>query len=159
MAYTEYNLMILSHVLAKFSITLREIFWSLYMTFHTNYSSSQSCDINWLVICTDGSNPSRICRVRIVAWPKKLAPCILAHEVGPGCHDRKMFIPCWSSGAAIATWRDQLELVYMYLGTIYISTEFRPDQTSNWPAGGNLGKPTKCYWSWSNDSIISKFLS
>jgi hypothetical protein len=58
-------------------------------------SGSQSCDINWLVICTDGQNPSIICCVRIVVWPKKLAPCILSHEVGPGCHDRKMFGPCW----------------------------------------------------------------
>jgi hypothetical protein len=57
MAYTEYNLIILSHiVLAKFSIT------------------------------------------SIVVWPKKLAPGILAHEVGPGCHDRKMFVACWSLG-------------------------------------------------------------
>jgi hypothetical protein len=23
--------------------------------------------------------------------------------MGPGCHDRKIFVPCWSSGAAIAT--------------------------------------------------------
>jgi hypothetical protein len=36
MANTEYNLIILSHiVLAKFSITSREIFWSL-LTFHAN---------------------------------------------------------------------------------------------------------------------------
>jgi hypothetical protein len=27
--------------------------------------------------------------VRIVVWPKKLAPCILAHEVGPGCLGQK----------------------------------------------------------------------
>jgi hypothetical protein len=58
---------------------------------------------------------SRICRLRIVVWPKKLAPCILAHEVGPGCHDRNIVVPCWSSGAAIATWRDQLELVYLHI--------------------------------------------
>jgi hypothetical protein len=39
------NLIILSHiVLAKFSITSREIFWSLLIS-HANYSSSQSCDI------------------------------------------------------------------------------------------------------------------
>jgi hypothetical protein len=27
----------------------------------------------------------------------------------------------------------------MYLGTIYISTEFRPDRTSNMAPGGHLG--------------------
>jgi hypothetical protein len=40
----------------------------------------------------------RICRVRIIVCPKKLAPCILSDEVGPGCHGRKMFVPCWSLG-------------------------------------------------------------
>jgi hypothetical protein len=35
-------------------------------------------------------------RVWIVVWPKKLAPCILSHEVGPGCYDRKMFVAGWS---------------------------------------------------------------
>jgi hypothetical protein len=43
-------------------------------------------------------NPSRICRVRIVVWPKKLAPCILSHEVGPGCYDRKIIVAGWSFG-------------------------------------------------------------
>jgi CDP-diglyceride synthetase len=47
-------LIILSHiVLVKVSIPPREIFWSL-LTFHANYTSSQSHDINSLVICTDG---------------------------------------------------------------------------------------------------------
>jgi hypothetical protein len=42
-----------------------------------------------IVLAKFSRNPSRICRVRIIVWPKKLAPCILSHEVGPGCHDRK----------------------------------------------------------------------
>jgi hypothetical protein len=90
MVYTEYNLIILSYTdLAKYS----DRYW---LSMKTN--SSQSCDKNWLVIYTDWYNPSRICRVRIVVWPKKIAPCILSHEVGPGCHDRTMFVPCWSYG-------------------------------------------------------------
>jgi hypothetical protein len=37
MAYTEYSIVILSHiVLTKFAITSREVFWSLFH-FHANY--------------------------------------------------------------------------------------------------------------------------
>jgi hypothetical protein len=53
--------------------------------------------------------------VRSVVWSKKLAPCISSHEVEVGTvclwqkNIRSGLVP---SGATIASWRDQLELVY-----------------------------------------------
>jgi hypothetical protein len=50
--------------------------------------------------------------------------------------------------------------VDMYLGTIYISTEFRPDWTSNMAARRPSWKTNKVLlYSWTNGWIISKFLS
>jgi hypothetical protein len=98
--YWIYSRFILSHiVLAK----LQEKYSDRYrLSMQT--TSSQSRDINWPVICTDGWNPSSICRVRIDNWPKKLAPCILSQEVGPGCNDRKFE---FHAGTTV----DQLQLV------------------------------------------------
>jgi hypothetical protein len=50
----------------------------------------------------------------------------------------------------------------MYLGTIYISTEFRPDRTSKLIMAArqpSWKSNMKCYYSWTNGWIISKFLS
>jgi hypothetical protein len=45
--------------------------------------------------------------------------------------------------------------VSMYLGTIYLSTKFRPDRTSNLPTRWPSWKQTKWYYSWTNGCIGS----
>jgi hypothetical protein len=96
MAYTEYSLIILSHILLASTMTSREIFWSL-LTFHSNQQFSivwhkLASYLHWRIKSKQNLSCSNRC------WPKKLAPCILSQDIGPGCKLQNILVPCWSYG-------------------------------------------------------------
>jgi hypothetical protein len=53
----------------------------------------------------------------------------------------------WIKGQGRLMFTSSYSCVNMYLGTLYISTKFRPDRISNMAVrpGGHLGKSTKSY--------------